>query len=280
VVTCIALGWPTPTIGWVRNVGDLTDTRIISDSAQIHPDPAVVSAKLQWLGGFLESDAGNYTCVVQASDTDASSSKVVSIELRTEPLPTGFPVLYSVSSQEADFQVRVLDTDCEMWGEDLKTDIARDFMREVVNSVSAACQDCVVTSEDIQVNDAPTCSEGSAIFRGTVSTESSSRTQDIFCALSRWQQGMPLILINDNFSLVDSTLPLLADEATATTTDVLQNTPTFTPSSSELPLVVIVGVGVGGVAIASILIITVCCCCYVYRRKKMARYQTSSVYDQ
>jgi hypothetical protein len=205
VVTCAALGWPTPTIGWVRNVGNLSNTRMVSDPAQA-PNSAYVSARLRWLDGFSESDAGNYTCVVRASDTGVVSSEEVSLAICTEPPPTATPMTCSMSSQEAYFQVRVLDTDCQMWGEDLKTDIARDFMRVAVNTVSAACQDCVITSEDIQVNDVPTCSEQverAAIFRGTVSTESPSRTQDIFCALSRWQQSGPQVRIGVDFHLVD-----------------------------------------------------------------------------
>jgi hypothetical protein len=92
-----------------------------------------------------------------------------------------------------------------MWGEDLKEDIAGDFMRGVVNTVSAACQDCVLNSQNIQL-DVPTCDEQveqAAIFRGTVSTESSNQTKDIFCTLRRWQQSGPLMWINMSFYPVD-----------------------------------------------------------------------------
>jgi hypothetical protein len=257
VVTCIALGWPTPTIGWVRNVGDLTDTRIISDSAQIHPDPAVVSAKLQWLGGFLESDAGNYTCVVQASDTDASSSKVVSIKLSTETLPTVSRIPCSVSSQDADFQVRVLDTDCQMWG----ADTARDFIRGVA---SAECQDCVITTQDIQIEDVPTCNEQerTVTVRGTVSTESPSRTQNVFCALNRWQQSGPLIVLDDRIYLIDSNLPLMAGATSQTTSAAL---------SAKVALDIIVIPIVGGMTVAIISIISFWCWYYIHRKTKMNR---------
>jgi hypothetical protein len=265
VVTCAALGWPTPTIGWVRNVGNLSNTRMVSDPAQA-PNSAYVSARLRWLDGFSESDAGNYTCVVRASDTGVVSSEEVSLKIRTEPPPTATPTTCSVSSQEAYFQVRVLDTDCEMWGDDLKADIARDFMREVVNSVSAACQDCVVTSEDIQVNDVPTCSdqvERAAIFRGTLSTESSSRTQDIFCALSRWQQSGPLVRIGVDFHLVDRgcSIELRSLDALECVTGL---------TTTSFPLILIIAASAGGAALLLALIVLIgccCCCCCCCRRK-------------
>ena len=200
VVTCTALGWPTPAIGWVKSIGNFTKHRMASDSTQ-DTNFAFVSARLKWLDGFQESDAGDYTCVVQASDTNAISSEVLTLSTTT---PASTSVMCPLGSQEANFQVRVLYTDCLTWGENQKMDIARVFVSEVVNIVNAACDN--VTVRNIVVASPPTCSQQvmrAAIFRGTISTESASRTQEIFCVLSLWKQSGPLVRINSNFHLVD-----------------------------------------------------------------------------
>ena len=206
VVTCGAQGWPTPTIEWVRSTGKLTDSRMASDSVQTE-NSAFVLARLRSLHGFLGSAAGNYTCTVRANGTDAAvSSKVVTLLLQTEIAPTTTHELCSVSSHETNFQVRVLYTDCHTWGKDLKVEIAKNFMRNMVNIVGATCQDCAITPQDIMIRSPPTCSqrvERATLFRGRVSTKNVSRTKDIFCALSQWQLSGPLIWINSNFHLVD-----------------------------------------------------------------------------
>ena len=258
MVTCAARGWPTPTIEWERSTRNLS-SRMVSDSAQ-NPNPAFVSARLRWIDndGFLESDAGDYTCVVRASDTDAVSSKVITLEIRTDPPPTETPMTCSVSSEETNFQVRVLDTNCLIWPEELKMEFARTFMDEVVNAVSAACQECVITSENIVVAGTPTCSqqvEGAAVFRGTVSTESLGRTQNIFCALSRWQQSGPLVWIDSDFHLVDRGCPaeLRSPGAVECTLQL---------SESSFPLIIVIAAAAGGGALAILLVvICICCCC-------------------
>jgi hypothetical protein len=173
-VTRVALGWPIPNIRWVKNTGCLTSSRMAS--YPLKNSSGFVSARLNWLDGFIESDSWNYTCVVQASDTDAISTQVVSLNLRSE-FPTSTPC--SVSSEKKLFQVRVLTTDCQMWEEDLKVHIASDFRSEIVNTIIRVCDDCVITTQDIEMV-TPTCSKqvnGAAIFKGTVSTESKFRTR-------------------------------------------------------------------------------------------------------
>ena len=205
VVTCAALGWPTPIIEWVRNTGKLSDNGMASESARTQ-NSAFVLARLRSLDGFLGSAAGDYACAVRANGTDAVSSKVVTLLLQTETTHTSTQMTCSVSSLETNFQVRVLYTDCLVWGEDLKVEISKNFMSNVVNIVGATCQDCAITLQDIIVESPPTCSqqvERATLFRGRVSTKNVSRTQDIFCALSQWQHSGPLIWMNSNFHLVD-----------------------------------------------------------------------------
>ena len=206
VVTCAAMGWPTPTIEWVRNAGQLADSGMVSESARTQ-NSAFVLARLRSLDGFLGSAAGNYTCAVRTNDTDAAvSSKVITLLLHTEIPLTLTQMICSVSSLEKNFQVRVLYTDCLTWGEDLKVEIAKSFLRNMVNIVGATCQNCAITPQDITIESPPTCSqqvERATLFRGRVSTRNVSRTDDIFCALNRWQQSGPLIYINSNVHLVD-----------------------------------------------------------------------------
>jgi hypothetical protein len=214
VVTCSALGWPTPTISWVSDVGNLAGTRIVSDPLQ--NGSAFVSVSLSWRDKFRESDVGNYTCMVEASDSSVISSQKVIImkviqttELPTSQAPHACPM---INSSKVEFQMQVvLNVDCQMWTEEQKADIVSNFTRELMNIVSTACQNCMDTTEDIQVIDGPTCSkqvERAAIFRGTISTESLSRTRDIFCALNQWQQsgssiGKDFYPVNWNFSIIE-----------------------------------------------------------------------------
>jgi hypothetical protein len=249
VVTCSALGWPTPTISWVSDVGNLAGTRIVSDPLQ--NGSAFVSVSLSWRDKFRESDVGNYTCMVEASDSSVISSQKVSLfsimkiihttELPTSQAPHACPM---INSSKVEFQMQVvLNVDCQMWTEEQKADIVSNFTRELMNIVSTACQNCMDTTEDIQVIDGPTCSkqvERAAIFRGTISTESLSRTRDIFCALNQWQQsgssiGKVFYPVNWNFSTIE-----VMENATTLTTTSLVLTAAFSSTSSFSPLIPVI----------------------------------------
>ena len=279
VVTCAALGWLTPAVEWMKDNGTLVESRMVSDAVQ-NPNRAFVLARLRWIDGFLESDAGDYTCVVRASDTDAVSYHVISLELQTEPPPPTLPPpLCSVSSGEVSFEVRVLDTDCSTWEEELVADITRDFMNALVSISSAACQDCVVTSQNIRVAGVSCSEDGAALFSGTVLTGDSSRTTNIICTLTQWQQSGPQVIINGNYVLVDSSLRLLAALGTTASTAASTAAPQTKPPADP-PLVIIVGASVGGVVVLLVLIVVVACCCFVLSLRKRSGHQPSSIYDR
>lgn len=263
-----------PTTEWVRNDGNLTDGRMVSDAIQ-NQNSAFVTARLRWLDGFLESDAGDYTCVVQG-DSDTVFSKVVTLEARTEPSPTLAPPMCSVSSGAANFEVRVLNMDCLTWGEELKEDISRDFMSDLVNIASTTCQGCIRSSQDIMVVDVSCSGDGAALFSGAVDTGDPNRNSDIICALTQWQQSGPLVFVNGNYLLVDSSLQLLSTTTTPQTTTPL----TTTMAPPDTPLAIIAGASAVGVVALLGLILVMACCCIMRSLRKQSEHQPQYIYDQ
>ena len=249
VVTCTALGWPTPTIDWHREGGNLKES--VTSVLTRDEGSAYVTTRLRWQDGFQESDSGEYTCEVRASDTDLVSSETISLEISL--------VTCTLNSQTVYFQVRVLDTNCEIWGAELQSHITSNFETELVNIVNAMCQDCDVTSNDIEVTGLDTCGNqviGGAVFRGMIDTLDRERTQEIFCTLSTWQQTGPLVFVNNDFHLVDKTLSLTNEESTTVAVSLLG---------------VYVGVAVGGVVILMIAILCVVLCCLVVVKWKASQ---------
>ena len=266
VVTCTALGWPTPTIEWHREGGNLTAS--VMSVWTRDEGSAYVTAQLRWLDEFQESDAGRYICEVRASDTDLVSSETISLEMTSVAPPTPTPATCTLDSQTVYFQVQVLDTNCEMLGME---EIANNFGDNLVSIVNTMCQDCDVTDNDLEVMGVATCSDQvarGAVFRGVIDTSDKERTQEIFCTLSMWQQTGPLVLVNNDLHLVDRTLSLAHEEELTTSTHI----PTETETPSPVPLVSIyVGVAVGGVVILMIAILCVVLCCLVVVKRKVSR---------
>lgn len=180
----------------------------------------------------------------------------------TTPAPQ---VPCSVSTHEAYFQIRVLDTDCLIWSDDLKQHIATSFMDELMNVITAECRDCMIPPNAVEITEGPTCSNQlsrGAVFRGMITTDTVTQTEDAFCALSLWQQNGPLVVINNHFLLVDRGCSIGLESPTGT--ECLA--PPITTSSKTLPI--IIGAAAGGVLLlVSSLIFLVCCCVWGSRHR-------------
>ena len=263
VVTCTALGWPTPTIEWRREGGNLTAS--VMSVLTREEGSAYVTARLRWLDEFQESDAGRYICEVRASDTDLVSSATISLEMTSGSVapPTPTPATCTLNSQTVYFQVRVLDTNCEIWGPELQSHITSKFETELVSIVNARCQDCDVTGSDLEVTGVATCSDQvtrGAVFRGMIDTLDQERTQEIFCTLSMWQQTGPLVLVNNDLHLVDKSCTVQSDSPTSAECAL---------AGTDFP-VIIVAASAGGASaliLFVIILLTCCCCCYCCHHK-------------
>ena len=284
IVICAAYGWPTPTIEWFRGSQSLPSSeeggRVFFDVAQ-REGSAYVSARLRSGEDFEETDAGTYLCVVRANDTGITTSKDVMLEYTsaapaTQATPTSS---CSVDSRNVLFELRMLDTNCDFWSEDLKQLIARDFMEEIVNAVGAECPECEVELADLSLLSGPTCSDQvtrAAIFRGAVSTDDRGHTEEIFCALSRWQGTRPLVLINNNFRVVDGNCSLELDSLES------RECRGGGGALGAIGLPVVVGAAAGGAVVLVGVVVSVlcCCCCCVCGKHKRNSKELNSHYDR
>ena len=266
VITCAAYGWPTPSIEWQRNGASLPG---LSDS-DTESNSAFVSARLRWTNEFQEADAGTYTCVARANDTNSVQTKVVTLKAGVGVSPTIVPEVCSTESRDVFFELRVLDSDCHTWGDGLSQHIAGNFLNDVMNAVTAECRDCVVSAENVVLLSSPTCSEEvmrAAVFRGMITTESRGQTEDIFCALKSWQESSPLVLINGDLLLVDQGCSV---ELESLESRECSNTPII--SMQLLPIVI--GAAAGGMTLLLVVVMVtcVCCCCVWCSNKNHERY--------
>ena len=271
IVNCAAYGWPTPTIEWFRGSQSLPSSeeggRVFFDAVQ-REGSAYVSARLRSGEDFEETDAGTYSCVVRANDTGIITSKDVILEYTSAAPPTQVTPTptCSVDSREVLFELRMLDTDCDFWSEDLKQLIARDFMEEIVNAVGAECPECEVGLADLSLLSGPACSDQvirAAVFRGMVSTDDRGRTEEIFCALSRWQGTRPLVLINNNFRVVDGNCSLELDSLES------GECRGGGGALGSIGLPVVVGAAAGGaVVLVGVAVAVLCCCCVCGKHKR------------
>ncbi len=214
VFTCTAFGWPIPFVEWLRD-GQYLTGRVRSEFVHI-AESSFVSAQLIWEDGFYPFDVGNYTCIVR--DLPASQivihSKLISIDY--SPVSSSSIIAQApcaVNSLETHFQIRVLNTNCSLWENDLKQLIARDLSDVLRSAVSSECHYCMVASDNVEVVGV-TCSEQvehAVLLRGVIRTGQLNETESVFCALSRWKQNGPSLLLNGSSHFVDQECGLRVD---------------------------------------------------------------------
>lgn len=197
VLTCNVFGWPPPTVKW------LSLSPSINISSQTRSSNAFSSTTLQFLGGFKPTDIGMYYCQVQATDTNLSQSLPVNLtQASTDTTSVTIKPLW-IDSPTAQFQLRVLTTDCSTWNETLRQQIARDFSDVLTSGVISQCPNC---SADVVITQGPACSEqkdGAAVFHGAIRNEERNLTEIAVHALKTWLTFEPFVTINDVFQLVD-----------------------------------------------------------------------------
>ena len=244
---------------------------------------AFVSARLTLQEGerFGQSHVGDYSCIMWPGDgSNQTYTKVVTLTssisgVTSTPLPT----CTSKSSQK-NFQIRVLDTECENWEDSLKEHIKRDFQNEMLNIISTECPNCTATEASVTILDTPTCSsklQGAAVFRGSITTGGADTTEDIYCTLDAWYRAGPLLQVNNKLYVVDQKCSLMLDIITSVECTV----PTTT--TKDTPIFVISLVVVVLVAVAVMCIIIAICCCYSHAKKatvNMELNENDSVHER
>lgn len=195
VITCLTFGFPnTPIVSWFKITNNGKELLASSDSP--HGDDArFVSAELIFLNGFRSDDEANYVCSTQLTDVNSS---VITIQ-RGSNIQAPSPC--SVNSTIAFFQIRVFDTRCREWDENLKQRVASQFLRSLkgVTLLSTASNSIMLTQEPICSNNV----ENAVLFRGLVTATGVQPTKQIFCALKKWHELGPTFLINDSLRHVD-----------------------------------------------------------------------------
>ncbi len=226
---------------------------MVSDSTSSNQDSAFVSARLRWTVGFGESDIGDYTCIVRANDTNAIQSKSVSLEQTLPTTPSLNPVQCSVSSAVTYFQIRVLETECLSWDDAQRNNTARDFLSTIISVLEVECSDCEVT--DVKITELPTCSnlvDRAAFFRGSISTTQRGTTEDLFCALNRWQESNAFVQIENTLYLVDSKCSFMSESSNAAECP--------NPSFTMQMIFIIVGSVIGAFLLAVVVMMLVLGC--------------------
>lgn len=217
VLTCTAFGWPPPSIEWIRDGVSVAGR--ISSSSTTRTDSAFVSTSLIWQDGFLQSDAGEYTCLVQAKFNDTIHHQLLTATLQNSFLhpPNFTEPSCSIKSSEISFQLHVRpvhgNITCSTWTKKLKQqDVSKMFSSVLIGVINAAGHNC--TFEDITIFNKLTCGgqqSEAVLFTGRITTLDKDRTKMIFCALKKWQHSEPILQIYDQLFSVDNTCDIDAD---------------------------------------------------------------------
>ena len=281
-LTCNAFGWPSPLVEWTMNVNSLPTGVVSITSASANS--AIITSGLRWTRGFQTSDIGVYQCVVRKSNTtnDIVASQIVTIRESTDsntPPPVS-PCTIDDASSTIYFQIRVLDTECTSWDSSLRQHIANEFRDEILSIVESECSCGTIESNYIQILD-PECSqvqERAVVFRGLITTSSSSLSENIFCSLSRWQQSGSYVTINNqNLHSVDSQCSLQLQ--TLSSSECVNAQPK--PMNRNLLIYIVAG-AVGILLVVLLLFVVICCvsCCCLKKKGNESNQPKVGIADE
>lgn len=204
-LSCIGVGWPPPIVEWIKNNHSLE----ISDNTTIAKSP-LVSVLLWFPQRFSKADAGIYICRVQAVDTGMTDSKVIQLKQTTSRKSHTLPTACFVHSANPSFSVRILNTWCSRWGEEMKESIQEDFLSIIRGAIFSHCKGCGVKLDSVVVTDIQ-CSRSvgrAAEIGGYVTSEEVSVSGPMFCALRKWLLTGPSIVLYGDIYFVDTYEPI------------------------------------------------------------------------
>lgn len=209
IFSCNVIGWPPPDVSWIRQVDS---TRMYSYTT-IAENSAFIIATLQFPDGFQQGDSGLYACLVEEGGEITDSRFITLVQNSTENLIVSTIPLVMCESvlDPVIFQIRVLTSQCSTWEDDLAQQIASSFVSAVKSAIYSLCQDCAITNDTLAVF-GPICSssvDGAAFFKGTITTTNDNESSSILCALNRWIQSKPTILLDQEKYRIDENCPII-----------------------------------------------------------------------
>ena len=177
---------------------------------------AFVSSTLSLVDGFRKSDAGQYACVAEINNTDYYhvQSKIVVLEDRPPLGQEITPSACSVESREVSFQLRVSGVECSNWRESIEQQVTENVHNVLSSVVYAMCVECSASLSDvITINRLQCIGEGGpgVLVSGAISTDRRRTTQEIFCALRKWQESRPFLQIGDRYYRIDEDCDIAAE---------------------------------------------------------------------
>lgn len=191
---CHAAAWPPVTIKW-SSLNHTTDRNI---SFQVNTgNSTFVSALLRFHDGFAIRDTAVYACRVQETLSGVSVSASITLIPSSAEVGAISRTSCSLDSTTAHFQIQAFDTDCETWTNTYRSRVENDLYDIFTGGIYTHCRNCV-TNKTTLVTSPLECLKGIAIFKGTVATGLKNHTRSIFCALYRWQQDGPTIIVAEN----------------------------------------------------------------------------------
>lgn len=261
---CTASGYPAPEVEWHKDgLRVPINDDVVSENVTMS---ATTTAKLTWRRYFRSSDTASYQCIVRKPNTDVEvASQTIYLKAENSTIANP-PEPCSVQDRSINFQIRVLGTGCANWDSEQTAQIATEFRDELLNIVQTECS-CQIGMNELEILGSPQCSNkvnGAAVFRGRIDTSLQTKTEQLFCALSSWQQKSPLIRINGRFQAIDTSCPL---ESSGSEECVVPSSVfSFTAQAAIIGVTVVVVIAIVAIVVAILLI----CCLprYWHKRKR------------
>ena len=253
-MTCVSLhfGFSTPieSVAWYKTT-ELDQERKVSTNQVIdHDGTRLIIAELVFDKGFQSSDEGSYSCAV-TNIARTLSHTTFTFELGEPAL--FIPCSLNLAETHTTFQLRILDVHCKVWNLTQIELIMAQLQRSLIGVLSALCIMCSIDTSTLILSGRPRCSgrkEGAVLISGMMLLLNSSRRMDAFCALSRWHQSGPTVLINDSLHSVDQDCDLFSSP----------NLPECGESQDRnAPASTVAGITSGSVLIVAALVLIVIC---------------------
>ena len=207
----MGFGWPTPLIRWTKDFGALpTGVTSVVTTKQ-----GRVKANLNFTTPFSASFIGAYKCELAKAGSQEGrkvSQQVQLLQGGNSQSGGKAKECQEITSNSILFQLRVLNTGCISQLSNGQAQIVEEFHNLLYRTFLSICN-CDLGPDHISII-FMWCSkykEGAVVFRGSIQTNSSSQTGNIFCILYRWQMSGALVSVNDLLFVLDSRCSLKLD---------------------------------------------------------------------
>ena len=219
-------------------------------------------SKLVFLSQFSVTDVGGYRCEL-VSEGELVDSQLVELFQATLTATSSAAECEKVTEKLVLFQIRVATISCPTWNQATKSAISEETQNILFRILSTQCEECDVAKETLTVVSLE-CSnfiEGGAVFRGSIETGSASQTEMLSCALAHWQSSGPLLSVDGDRFLVDSSCRLQIGSYSEE-----ECVESESEGQMDVSMVLIITVPVGGVVLLLAIIFIIVICSFCCRR--------------